>query len=44
MDAATLVIMEDELPIIKRMKKNNRQITMEYLSYVEEEEIPLEED
>ena len=35
-DAATLAIMEDELPIAKRIKKR-RQMTTERLNYTEEE-------
>ena len=42
-DVATLAIMEDKLPISKRMNKKRRQTTMEHLRYAEEEGIPPEE-
>ena len=38
MDAATLAIVEDELPIAERMKKKRRRMTMEHPNYAEEEE------
>ena len=37
-DAATLVIMEDKLPITERMKKKRRWTTTEHPNYTEEEE------
>ena len=37
-DTATLAIMEDKLPIAKKMKKKRRRMTMGYPNYAEEEE------
>ena len=37
-DTATLAIMEDELPIAKRIKKKRRRMTMGHPNYAEEEE------
>ena len=37
-DAATLAIMEDELPIAKKIKKKRRWMTTEHLNYAEEKE------
>ena len=43
-DAATLEIVEDELPIAERMKKKRRQMTTGHPSYAEEEDTPPEVD
>ena len=43
-DAATLAIMEDKLPISEKMKKKRRLTTMGCPSYAEEEDTLPEED
>ena len=42
-DATTLAIMEDKLPITKRMKRKRRWMTIKCLRYIVKE-IPLDED
>ena len=43
-DVATLAIVEDKLPIAKRMKKKRRWTTTGYPSYAEEVDTPPEDD
>ena len=40
LDRATLAIVEDKLPITKRVKKKSRWTTTESLNYTEEKELP----